>query len=1518
MNTKPTGLSLLWLGLCLCCLSLTAAEPAFRFEGGLTDGGLPANGNYDLTFRLFDAVTGGTSAGIHTNATVEVTAGVYEVLLPFPPTVLNFANRWIEVAARPAGSVNGRTVLSPRSLLTAVPYASRAALTDAVVPGGIDAAALQTGAVTTAALNSGAVTLAKLNLTGSGEGQSIVRRGSSLGWENLSFWSLTGNAGTAAGTDFIGTTDNQPLEFRVNNQRGLLIIPTAVGANIIAGADNNQIIAGRVAATISGGLANIVDGNSATIAGGQNNTASGLGSVVSGGRVNTASGSRSVVSGGSANNATAQFSTVGGGSVNTASGVSSTVAGGIENVVSGPISFIGGGSSHRILGSFGTIVAGQANRITNDYGFIGGGAFNLSGAPYALVGGGRSNLAIANYSLIGGGDGNLASGGYSAVGGGRLNQATGADTVVSGGRENRAQGVATVVSGGWLNYAPGNYAVVPGGVNNTASGFSSFAAGQFAGALHNGAFVWADNSGGAFSSTAEDQFLIRADGGVGIGLDKPQAALDVAGTVRASALQLPAGAAAGRVLTTDAAGLGSWQPVAVRLQISSATPNMVGGANNVISNSAVGATISGGYSNRTGHEYATISGGRDNRAYGANATVSGGRNNRVEGSSGTISGGERNTARDFGSTVGGGEFNVAGGYLSVVSGGLGNEVSGQFSTISGGIGNVSSGERATVGGGNNNRGDGHYGVAAGGNRNWATGDYSAVGGGDNNIAGEDHSAVGGGFFNTAAGRYSTVPGGLSNFALGESSYAAGQFSVAAHDGAFVWTDMSSSDRFSSTAKNQFLIRAGGGVGVGVNDPQAALDVAGTIRARTGGVQFPDGSLQKTAAFNGWSFSGGEFQVASPQRFAVSLGGQVGLRIEPNAVAPNFIAGATNNAVTAGRVGASIGGGFGNSVSASTGTVAGGQGNTAAGAASTVSGGSGNTAGGTRSAIVGGGENSVQGAFAVVGGGQQNSITTGGASGFIGGGAANVISAGDAVVAGGRQNRVSGANGNIGGGRSNVVSAEFSVVAGGLLNRATTGYAAVGGGSENTAAGRNSTVAGGEGNVASGRQSAVGGGWQNKALGQFSTVAGGGFNTASGLASFAAGQTAQANHDGSFVWADLSSGALASTAPNQFLIRAAGGVGIGTASPQAALHVNGSARVNALRIGDAATPGHVLTTDANGNGTWQSGVTDEHIQAVIAASSGPGSGLNADLLDGLEATAFAPAAHQHDAQYWRLGGNSGVAPNAYLGTAGSQALNFGVNGQIALRLIPTAVSPNILGGHAGNTVDAGVVGAVVAGGGGETGGNSAAGDFTTVSGGSGNVAAGMFATVPGGRDNTAAGDHSFAAGRRAQANHNGAIVLADGRDADFASTAANEFSARAFGGVRFVTGQIGVSSTGTRLAPGSGSWSSLSDRNAKTNIQPIDSREVLARVVSLPLATWSYRTQDDAIRHMGPMAQDFRAAFGLGEDAVTISSVDTDGVALAAIQGLNQKLDEKAAEVETLKHQNAELLRRLEAIEQRLK
>ncbi len=166
-----------------------------------------------------------------------------------------------------------------------------------------------------------------------------------------------------------------------------------------------------------------------------------------------------------------------------------------------------------------------------------------------------------------------------------------------------------------------------------------------------------------------------------------------------------------------------------------------------------------------------------------------------------------------------------------------------------------------------------------------------------------------------------------------------------------------------------------------------------------------------------------------------------------------------------------------------------------------------------------------------------------------------------------------------------------------------------------------------------------------------------------------------------------------------------------------------------------------------------------------------------------------------------------------------------------------------------------------------------------------TANGVFATIPGGYANLAGGTYSFAAGARASAGQTGTFVWSDGSDGDttLASTRAYQFLARASGGFTLYTNA--ASTVGAQLGAGSGTWASLSDRNAKTNIAPLDDSAVLAKVAAMPISRWSYKTEH-GVRHVGPMAQDFYAAFKVGEDDRHITSIDEDGVALAAIKALH--------------------------------
>jgi len=206
-----------------------------------------------------------------------------------------------------------------------------------------------------------------------------------------------------------------------------------------------------------------------------------------------------------------------------------------------------------------------------------------------------------------------------------------------------------------------------------------------------------------------------------------------------------------------------------------------------------------------------------------------------------------------------------------------------------------------------------------------------------------------------------------------------------------------------------------------------------------------------------------------------------------------------------------------------------------------------------------------------------------------------------------------------------------------------------------------------------------------------------------------------------------------------------------------------------------------------------------------------------------------------------------------------------------------------------------------------------GEYCTIGGGSTNAVDGYsyYSTIPGGLSNRIyAGNYSFAAGRNAQVCHNGCFAWADSTPSTVETTTHNQFIARASGGYVFLTAVNGTT-TGVQLPAGSGSWSSLSDRAAKENVTELDGREVLDKISEMPISTWNYKAQDDNIRHAGPMAQDFYAAFGLGEDERRLSTVDVDGIALAAIKELKQQKD---AEIKALKETIGRLVHRLDELE----
>jgi trimeric autotransporter adhesin len=241
-----------------------------------------------------------------------------------------------------------------------------------------------------------------------------------------------------------------------------------------------------------------------------------------------------------------------------------------------------------------------------------------------------------------------------------------------------------------------------------------------------------------------------------------------------------------------------------------------GGATNYLghaaTNSVVGVfgTVGGGFDNSAGVS-ATVAGGEGNSATNFAATVAGGNSNTASGNSATVGGGYQNTATNTASTVAGGQSNAATGINATIGGGSQNAATNLAATVAGGQGNTAGGSSSTVGGGSANAADAQGATVAGGSGNIASANLATVGGGNANSAGAEWATVAGGNNNTATGGAATIPGGANNIASGDYAFAAGQYAQAVDYGSFVWSDASSFTPFSSSAENQFAVRAAGGV-----------------------------------------------------------------------------------------------------------------------------------------------------------------------------------------------------------------------------------------------------------------------------------------------------------------------------------------------------------------------------------------------------------------------------------------------------------------------------------------------------------------------------------------------------------------------------------------------------------------------------------------------------------------------------------------------------------------------------------
>jgi hypothetical protein len=621
-------------------------------------------------------------------------------------------------------------------------------------------------------------------------------------------------------------------------------------------------------ATVAGGHYNFATGSYSTVAGGYNNMAYGFGTTVAGGANNTVSDNYATVAGGFYDTVKTIFGGVLSGYSNLAGDVTTdtgaVVCGGWDNSATTKYAFVGGGYINSVTGDYGTVAGGSYNYNAGDYSIIAGGyadtitatgdysyLFGINsnltqdstfivdmphtwfgteamgyefprqrgtngqvmvtnasgqlswatasaadndwnflvsdGADTTLQMGGRWGLARPGNVLYGPGDSTHVNFGvacttgttavnykYCTVAGGIYNTASAGNTTVGGGRGNSANTNYATVAGGYLNSASGSCAALGGGYSNLAIGGYTTVAGGYA-----------DTASGSYAIVA---------GGYG----------NLAGNTYATVAGGRSNIASGAYSSVSGgyvnSASGSYADVGGGYGNSASGNYAFVGSGNADSAKAVYACVGSGYHNLAGDSpidtAAVVAGGYNNIAIAKYAFIGGGYVDSAKGVCSTIGGGAYNEADSGFSTVGGGSRNIAWNTCATVAGGYANSAAGYYSTVAGGYGNFA---------------DASYAIVAGGLYNLANGARSFVGGGSYDTASAAYATVSGGYRNTASGDYATIAGGYDNTASGTMSFAGGYKANAPHRGSFVWADSTGSSYFSSTAVNQFRVRATGGI-----------------------------------------------------------------------------------------------------------------------------------------------------------------------------------------------------------------------------------------------------------------------------------------------------------------------------------------------------------------------------------------------------------------------------------------------------------------------------------------------------------------------------------------------------------------------------------------------------------------------------------------------------------------------------------------------------------------------------------